>query len=156
MNRFPMMVYAHPGTEKIGRDSFVTHIVESDDELAGALKNGFYHTPEEALKNTKVVAKPVATNQALAAEVSELQKQLEEGIAKLDSEREDLAKERAKVDAEAASTALAISNLEKDLAALAAEQRAVNEARESLDADRAAFEAQKVASQAGAKSIAKK
>lgn len=49
MDKFPQMVYRHPGTEEIHGNHFATLIVNSEEELSDALANGWYETTTEAL-----------------------------------------------------------------------------------------------------------
>lgn len=156
-DKFPLMVYSHPGNEKIEGQGFATHVVHDDDELTQALEGGFHLTIADALKHSKVndnhgASSTPAIGESLSTEVDKLKADLEEGLKKLETERKELEDAREKVDLDTAAVTKAITNLEKDRdqlnkdrAALDAEVKAVKEGREALDADRKAFETAKAA-----------
>ncbi len=50
MDKFPKMVYRHPGTEEIHGNRFATLIVYSDEELSDALASGYSETTTGALE----------------------------------------------------------------------------------------------------------
>lgn len=50
MDKFPQMVYRHPGVEEIHGNHFATLIVYSDEELSDALASGYAETTTGALE----------------------------------------------------------------------------------------------------------